>query len=378
MATTLILDGTDSGGWLAHERSGQPWRRGDVVPAQTRTVAIVPAEAVTRHRVRIPARRAAEFRQAVPFALEERLAEPVEALHFALGTRVNDHVEVAVVSRRTLQSWLDAHASSVMPDTMIADAQLLPCSADAIHLAQLGPRLLLSCDDLTTAVPAADWPQWRARLPALPLRWLGADGRFNDTPEASSALEHRAWLRYAASRVAECSAPNLLQAEFAPRRQTASRQRQLRWAAALAGLAVLLAVVEAGVGAWTEQSRRNALRAEIETVFRQALPEHRMTADPAAQFASELARQRRGGSAGGAFELLNAAAPLITQGSRYRLEAVDYRLGILEIEIETGDVASLDGLREALSVSGLAVEVTGVNPQDRGVRGRLRLRGAGA
>lgn len=378
MTTTLILDVTGTTGWLAHERAGQPWRRGDTVPAQARIIVLAPAESVTWHRVHVPARNLSELRQAVPFALEERLAEPVETLHFALGAREAGWVEVAVVARSLLRTWLEdaRSAASAMPDQAFVDAQLLPRSTDAIHLARVEERVLLAFDDLATALPAADWPQWHERLPSLPQRWLGRDGRFDDT-ESPPVLDRAALLRFASTRVARISAPDLLQGGFAAHRKTASRQRQWRWAAALAGLAVLLALTEAGVGVWTEQKRRNALNAQIATVFRQALPDHRMTADPAAQFASELSRQRRGSSAGGPFPLLGAAAPLLTRGSQYRLEAVDYRLGMLEIEVQAGDVASLDSLREGLTASGVSAEVTGVNPQDSGVRGRLRLRGSG-
>jgi type II secretory pathway component PulL len=126
-----------------------------------------------------------------------------------------------------------------------------------------------------------------------------------------------------------------------------------------------------------EQQRREALRAQMTQVFSQALPAARMTADPAAQLAAEMGRlQRAGGAQGGPFAVLAAVAPRISQGSRYRLAALDWRLGTLELEIATADVAALDALRESLAAAGLAVELTGVTPAEAGVRGRLRVRAA--
>lgn len=378
MGPTLIIDVTDASGWMARSPVGASWRPGQPLPADSRVVAVAPAQAVTLHRVEVPARRGAELRQAVPFALEDRLAEPVEALHFALGRRTGTAVEAAVVARSAIAAWLERLADAgLTPDSLRVDAQLLPRDDRSIHLVRVDSRLLLATGELACAIGFEDWPQWRRRLPPLPLFWLAADGRFQEG-EAPPALARVDFLRYAATRVAAADGPDLLQAEFAPRRRAASRRRQWRWAAGLAGLAVILALADAGAGVLKEQQRRQALRDQIETVFRQALPDQRMTADPAAQFASELARQRRtGGAGGGPFALLKAAAPLVTQGSLYRLASVDYRLGILEMEVDASDVSSLDRLREAMAGTGLAVEVTGVSPQDDGVRGRLRLRGSG-
>jgi general secretion pathway protein L len=326
-------------------------------------------------RVELPARRASELRQAVPFALEERLAEPVESLHFALGRRSGDRVEVALVARDRIAGWLETLAThGLSADAMVADAHLLAGSGDEARVARLGDRLLLACADGAFALPVGDWPRWRAGLGPGPVQALAADGRWHAEAEPVP-LQRPVFLRALADRVGQ--APDLLQGEFAPRRRVAGRQRQWRWAAGLAAAALLLALVEAGAGVLVEQQRREALRAQMTQVFSQALPAARMTADPAAQLAAEMGRlQRAGGAQGGPFAVLAAVAPRISQGSRYRLAALDWRLGTLELEIATADVAALDALRESLAAAGLAVELTGVTPAEAGVRGRLRVRAA--
>lgn len=378
MATTrLLIDLTTGTGWLARVGSGGNWRSGEAVPADAEVVAIVPAETVALHRLRMPTRRAAELRQAVPYALEERLAEPVEQLHFALGRRDGDELDVAVVARRDMQAWLRRHEQAPLSRAvaLLADAQLLPRSADAIHVAQVGDRLLVALADGAHVVPFEQWPQWRALLPALPLRVLGSDGQFHRA-DAPVLLPLAAFLRFAAT--ATDNAPNLRQGEFAPTQQAGDQRRQWRWAAALAALALVLVLVEAATGVFVERSRRAQLQAQIRDVFEQALPGMRMTADPAAQFAAELGRTRDSGAAGSVLARLADVAPLITQGTQYRVQAIDYRGGAIELEVVAADVGRLDALREAIAARGLPVEVTGVDPHDDGVRGRLRLREVGA
>jgi general secretion pathway protein L len=375
MTATLLIDVLDGSGWLARAGGGVAWRSGQPVPPDVRVVAVVPAESATLLRVSLPARRAAELRQAVPFALEERLAEPVESLQFALGRRSGDLVDVALVARDRLGAWLAALvAQGISADAMVADAHLLVDADAQPRVARVGDRVLLACAEGAFALPAQDWPRWRTALDAGALQALGADGRWHAGSEPA-ALDRIAALRALADRVEH--APDLLQGEFAPRRRLAGRRRQWRWAAGLAAAAVLLALVEAGAGVLLEQQRRAQLRAQMAQVFSQTLPDARMTADPAAQLAAELGRlQRAGGAQGGPFALLATVAPQLSQGSRYRLASMDWRLGMLELEIATADVAALDALREALAAAGLAVEVTGVAPDAAGVRGRLRVRAA--
>lgn len=371
----IFIDVMSGAGWLQRVGDVASWRPGNPLPPDTGITVIAPAEGIALHRIELPVRRGAELRQAVPFALEDRLAEPVESLHFAIGARDGALVDVAVVARRVLGEWLDQLASkNIAADQLLADAHLLPRTDDALHVAHVGDRVLVASIDSAYATTALDWPRWRALLPELPIRSLGRDGAFHADAATVDRLDLPTFLRHMAARVS--TAPDLLQDAFAPRKRTAGQKRVWRWAAVLAGAAVVLALGDAAIGVVTEQARRDRLRAEQGELFRQALPDARMTGDPAAQMAAELDRSRRGSRAGGPFALLTQAAPLIVQGSRYRLEGIDYRLGVLELDVATGDVASLDALRESLASGGIGVEVTGVTPGNGGVRGRLRLRGA--
>lgn len=378
MTAVLLFDPVQGTGWLADGGAGSPWSQGSPLPAQTRVIAVVPAESVTLHRVSVPARRAAELRQALPFALEDRLATAVEDLHFAPGSQRDQLTDVAVVARSSVRECLQRLSGlQLSADHCLADAQLLPRDEARLHAARIGGRLLLANRDGAWAIPVSDWPQWQSRFGDQPLFGLTAAGGFVQTDGLPADLDRRVFLRLMAPQASTGHGIDLLQGEFAPLRQRTAERRLWRWAAVLAGLAIVLVLVDAAIGVFAERQRRDDLRAQMAEVFRQALPEARMTADPAAQLVAELGRQG-GGATSSLFDLLRRAAPAIAQGSRYRLQAIDFRLGVLELEVATADVASLDALRESLASSGLAVELTGVDPGDEGVRGRLRLRGGNA
>src|SRR4051812_18722840 len=59
------------------------------VPLATgrRVAVIVPGTEVLTTEVEAPAKNAAKLAQVIPFALEERVADEIEDLHFAIGER---------------------------------------------------------------------------------------------------------------------------------------------------------------------------------------------------------------------------------------------------------------------------------------------------
>ena len=72
-------------------------------------IVLVPAIETVTTTVNIPIRGGARLRAALPFALEESLAEDVENLHFASGVRRdNGELPVAVVSIAKMDEWMSA------------------------------------------------------------------------------------------------------------------------------------------------------------------------------------------------------------------------------------------------------------------------------
>lgn len=101
--------------WIAVDASGA--RRGPPVTGpleeaaadlgERRVIALVPGTEVLTASVDVPVKGGARLQAALPYALEEHLAEDVEKLHFAAGARhESGKVPVAVVSRDTLAGWL--------------------------------------------------------------------------------------------------------------------------------------------------------------------------------------------------------------------------------------------------------------------------------
>ena len=94
-----------------------------------RVAVIVPSTDVLITESDAPAKSATKLAQVIPYALEERVADEIENLHFAIGDRSAEtgRVPVAVVSRARIEGWLaELRAAGLNPQAIYSEAQLLP------------------------------------------------------------------------------------------------------------------------------------------------------------------------------------------------------------------------------------------------------------
>ncbi len=123
------LDAEQPVSWIAVDdrgtRRGQPGS-GPLADAareirERSVIVLVPASESLTFRVNLPAK-GARLRAALPFALEDQVADDIEDLHFAAGKREpNGVLTVAVVAKRTLADWLERLA-----DAGIQPARIVP------------------------------------------------------------------------------------------------------------------------------------------------------------------------------------------------------------------------------------------------------------
>ena len=173
---------------------------------------ILPVEAATCCAVQLPSTRKRWLQQALPFAVEEALAEDVEQMHLALGPVLEDGKHrVIAVQRNWLKAWLEALGGA--PEAIWVDADLLP--AQGTQLCWVQQRWLLSGQDAArVAISSQDWPLIQD-LCALPVMAYAPEPQTLAGVEAVIALAEPE--RFLAANPGQC---NLAQGEFAKARQT--------------------------------------------------------------------------------------------------------------------------------------------------------------
>ncbi len=414
MPDTLVVrlspQDPERGSWVAVDPQGRrvgPPGAGELSDAGPqasgrRVVVLVPAADVLLTRVSLPVRGTSRILKALPFALEEQLAEDVEDLHFAAGTALPDgRIGAAAVNREQLAAWMDAlRDAGLEPQVVCSEAEGVPDVPNHLSWILESDRCMARSAGELPVVLEVDSVQEALRFgPGFPDggengRHLSvyltgeARERFGEALEGLRAeltsLEVRLLpdgiLPHLASTVASQSPVNLLQGEFAPRTNVDKLWKPWRLPAALAAGLVLV-----GIGAQAvELSRLKAEEARLDqaiaAAFDKAMPGARMV-DARAQIERRLAiASGVGAEANESFlAALDALGAALATTPGVRLEAISYRSGTLDLRLEAPSVDALEAIRQGVARSGrFAASIQQANPRDTGVEGRIQVSGSGA
>ncbi|MFU8836724.1 MAG: type II secretion system protein GspL [Thiohalomonadaceae bacterium] len=381
--------------WYGDGRSGQA-RLSDVAAliGTARLVVLAPATPMLCLQAAMPSLKGTRLQQALPFALEDQLAEEVETLHFAPGPRSAEGIQSALVlARAQMQQWLALLAQQgLRPREMYNETLALPLQPQAWTLLLQDDEVLLRTGPQHgQAVPQAQWQDW------LQLAWLSRDPEISgiyvydarsqtSPPEAEQLPANIPMLAYQAihdplalmARTLASENPiNLLSGEFSMREQLGKLWRPWRAASVLLGLWLLL---QAGMGAVQYQQLKQqdqALYQAILDSYRSAVPEAVNIVNPRVQMERHLATLRGSGGHSPFVSLLNRSAPLLAASEGLQLRNLRYRQDELELELELANLAQLDSLKEQLEQQALRVEIRGATSRDNRVEARLALREGG-
>lgn len=356
-------------------------------------IVLAPSEDMLLTAVNVPARNRQRLLQAIPYALEDRIAQDVEQMHFAPGLRRTDgSVPVAVLERDILERWLsELRAEGIEPARMIPDVLALPYQPgdwtlavdDGMALLRTSPQggLAIETDSLTAMLSAALEDAGEARPERLhvyapqsniadfeALATLGLE--LVPHPQEAPALA------VIAPQATSGEAIDLLQADYARRERLGGDWR--RWRSVAIMFAVLI-VLNIGmlIHDQIRLSRQSAqLQSEIESIYRQAFPETQRVVDPRVQMERGLASLRRGGAESGGFlDLMRDVAETIGSTNGAVIQRLAYQDRRLDISLHVPDLQQLDTMVRRLGEQGgVVAEIQSANAVGGKVEARLQVR----
>ena len=378
--------------------------------AGARVVLLAPGEDVLLASVELPSLGRQRLARAVPFAMEEQVADDVDELHFALGTRDEQgRVHNAVVSREKIDAWLDGlRSAGLQADvlasevlgvpreaandaerhwTLLADGERCLLRLDqqrglALDTANLAVVLQAALDEAGNALPAGidvlscDDDGFAA---SEPYRQLCALAEEHGIAVALRPQDEDRVLLLARG-FDEKQAINLLQGDYSRRQQLEKMLRPWRPAMLLLGLWLVVQLGSMGLEYQRLSQRNTEMREQIVALYREAFPEARKVVDPRVQMERGLEKLR--GSAGGQADLLSfvaRAGPVFKATPKLKLRSVRYKEGRLDIDLEIDDLQALDQLKQRLAdEAGLRVEIVSASSRDGKVESRIALHAGGA
>jgi general secretion pathway protein L len=360
--------------------------------AGDRVLVLVPGERVLLHHVAIPARSRRAQLQALPFALEDRLSEDLEALHIVPGPRRADgQLLAAVAAHRDMETWLGwLRETGVTAHALFPDTALLPSVSGRGLRVHCTPERCLAVvpggEPVALAAELLPWwlNQWLGRRePGTPIEWHGPRELLPASIRDDPGLEAQDWdgdlLTLLAPALARRPGLNLLYGPYAEAGSGAASLARWRVPAAIAAA---LALLWTG-SLWLEvrQLEREVQRIDsaIADLFEATLPNTRLI-DPAGQFRQilEAGSAVTPSGAGALSARLARAAPVLAE-ARVELQQLRADEDRLELEFDLGSITELDSLRTRLrEASGGEVRILAAESGEAGVRARLQIEGGGS
>ncbi|HET8711754.1 MAG TPA: type II secretion system protein GspL [Spongiibacteraceae bacterium] len=363
------------------------------------TLVLVPGELVLLVSVRIPSQQIRQIKQALPYMVEELIADNIEDVHLALPDikpEQNAAMPVAVVRHHLLIDWLDQlYQHGIKPDWICPDSLAAPWRVHSRSFFVAGKRVIFRSAQFGAQVFFME--QAAVYLPLLRRQFaadeLGAVPRYSVASGAESASDAHALqqvittefnveveltefaeggdevLAAEALRTRDASI-NLLQGGYAVQQPggVAQWSRTLKFAA---GALVLYAFVTAASGMWYSWRARD-VEQQTFSLYRDMFPQERRVVSPKKQMLAHM-----GGNA-----VTTSPLPLLTKtalglrNNTLQLDELRYskQHDDLQLQLRTPTLDALDKIKQQLSGVGLQVDITSAAQRGQETVGRLHLR----
>ncbi len=371
-------------------------------------IVLVPAGETSTLACDLPAK-GARLLAALPFALEEQVADEIENLHFAPGVRrSNGGIPVVVVAHDRMNAWLDRlreagirparlvpedHGLAFVPNTLsllVAEDQVVfndgvnlefvmqdVTPTDALTAAgvlgedgladeaeDVSRHLLVYCEPTDQQRFENDWSTLRQHLDSVDINLL-PDGV----------------LPRLAVTVASGAGIDLLQGRYGERSDLGAIFRPWRYAAMLLLALGVLGVAGKAVDYFRLTSEEASLREQFTAEYRKIRPDDtREVLDPLGTVTSIRRSYGAGPSAPAVFlPSLQQLALAMQANKDAEILAISYRAGVIDVRLSAPDVATLDKIEKSVSQSArFSASIQSTDRVGDQVNSRIQIREVGS
>jgi len=407
--------------WIAVDSTGarrSPPLTGSLSEAATdignrQIIVLVPGTEVLTTSVDIPVKGVSRLHAALPYALEDQLAEDIDQLHFAAGTRRSSgRIPVAIVSRKRLAEWIgwltecgikpsamisDNYGLARIPGTislLVAEGQVMINDGADVELVMQGVSpsdALAAIGALDDTVDDGDRESNQAASPAMPRHVLvyceqQDDDKYqhdwlairNEMESIDVNLLSDGVMPRLAVTVASGTGVNLLQGDFGARTEYSGLLRPWRHAAILLLALGLVGAAAKATDLYMLKRQEAELKQQFETEYRQIAPGVSSIGDPIRLVASLRARLGTSGTAPLFLQSLEQLSRALQQNQEARIEAISYRAGVVDIRLSAPNVSTLDKIQRGISESGqFEAAIKSTDQDGDSVSSRIQIKASG-
>jgi len=346
-------------------------------------IVLLPNTEILLTQVTLPTTQRQRLQQAVPYALEEQLAEDIEQLHFALGQRdAQQRLAVAIIAQRHLDSYLNVlREFQLSPAVVLPEVFILPLISESWSVMSYGQRVLvrtakqagfaIEAENINTILPFLT-------MPSQIIVW----GQLSESVrEAFNSLnmpiiEKIRDESFLISNNYRTVPINLLQGKYQPVSQTAHLWRPWRLTVALLLIFSCIEIGKLGLYYNQLEQQAQALNQQIEQIYRQTFPQAQKIVNPRVQMEqqlNELKGKAKNIQAGNFLILLNQLSPVLSKVTSLNLKEISYQSGKLELSLEVADLATLESLKRYVKEAGMNAVISPSGGESKVVRAKLQV-----
>ncbi len=268
---------------------------------------LVPASAMTLTSVNLPEKGQRQALKALPFMLEETIADDVDAMHFTVGPRNGDALSVVAVAHEQMQTWLSCLAEAGLKvKRIVPDCLALPLQECQWAAMRFGNELLLRTGLGTGHSLPLPWlpvamPQLTAQADEVSVASyteMELDGvELKPQPLDLPMLVLARGILHAPI--------NLLTGVYTPKREYSKHLLQWKNAAIVLGVAIALSLVNKGLTIHQVNGQIADLKAQSEAIYQQVVPGNSRIVNLRSQMESQLRALQGQGSGAEFFAMLD-------------------------------------------------------------------------
>ena len=365
-----------------------------------RSIVLLNSQCLHINELQLPTQNMQKMLKAVPFAIEEFIADDIEKLHFVVSKQKSSNTTSVVgINRSTLQKIIDNfQAADIFIDKIIPDALCLAANDQQwaalnyqnhsyLQTSQLNgmmipddalPYALKSkLDDEATVKPEKLLLFCESEnTSALDLEHLEID---DDDIELVNIVYNAHPLVVFCGNYKQASKLNLLQHDFKIKSKSFGYWQQWRLAAALAAIWLVLHLSVTAFQYNQVKAENIVVKNKIEKIYKTAFPKSRKINNPRKQMEQKLnALKSANGSAGSGllFLLEKSFSGLDQETKDITFQSITYRNNRMDIGLDSKNLQAIENLNKKINTNNtIKAEISSSSSEKDKVKGNIRIEG---
>ncbi len=357
----------------------------NVCAESTSTLVFIPQQNILLASPVLPPKASKQQLNAIAFSIEELMAEDIEDCFFAVLTQQDDHsVPVAVINREVMDGWMQLLSSNhiqtrfVLPQIYLCpwstDDDLLAtvCPVEGGFLIRTGKHDGLFCRQaiLSEMITLLEKNKSSTKSRIV----IYGDDVLADFKSTDIVFEQQGAINLLTRPVELLSCINLKQKDYQSSQQWLGLTKKWRWP--LVAMALLTVLLAAGMllDGWKKEQLYMDLINQQKAVINQHLPDLKVGNQPKKQLIKVLAGSRGSEGQVGFLDLLHEYSNLKTGLIGIKTQKILYQQSSLVVNLEAGDLNSMESFRSKLEKSNFPAQIDNVNISPDKTTGRLVMR----